>query len=131
MNIISKNKKKEKKELFQDIFFSIFIAILFLGMMGFFAVSGYRISKKEKELSARIEVVREELRELEEKNQMLKEGIYQAEDETYWEEKVREQGYKKTGEQQVVVVPPEEDTEEETTQTSKSWWEKIKEIIGF
>ena len=79
--------------------------------------------RKAEELLAEIKV-------LEERNQMLQAGIDEAGSEAYWEEKAREQGYEKEGEQTVVVLPPE-GQEEEKEEEPKRFWDKIKEKFGF
>ncbi len=76
-----------------------------------------------------IEVLRQEIQSLGEKNELLRSGIDQAQTDIYWEEKSREQGYIKEGEEAVVVIPPEEQSKEEAEE--KSFWDKVKERIGF
>ena len=73
---------------------------------------------------------KKEIQILEKKNQELRAGITQTESESYWEERIREQGYKKPGEEQIVVLPPEGGEEGETG-GQKSLWQRILEKIGF
>ena len=67
---------------------------------------------------------------LEEKNRKLRSGIVDTEEDVYWEEKVREQGYKKPEEEAVVILPPEE-SGEELVEEEKSFWQKLVEKLGF
>ena len=127
--MVAKIKKREKGGSFQNIFFSILIGVVLLGAIGFLIVSSLRIDKKRTEMTERIEELREEIRLLEERNEDLRAGIIQTESDVYWEEKMRERGYKKPGEEAVVVLPPEETKEEPTGE--KSLWQKFLDKIGF
>lgn len=102
---IKKQRKKKSKEevIFQAIFF-----VLILLFIGFLSFSNWKISKKREELTTKIESLKEEIGLLEQEKQQLETGISETEKESYWEEKVREQGYVKEGENPVVVIPPEE-----------------------
>ena len=93
-------------------------------------ISDWRITQKREELLNRIESLRKEAQQLEEKNQQLQAGISQTENDVYWEEKVREQGYIKSGEEAVVVLPPEENAQA-TAEKQKSFWENILEKLGL
>jgi cell division protein FtsB len=128
--MVAKFKKDRKGDSFQSIFFSVAIGILVLGIIGFFVISNLRINQKRTQLTSQIESLRKEIQILEEKNVQLKAGISQTEEESYWEERLREQGYKKPGEEQVVVLPPEEKGEEKG-EAEKTLWQKFLEKIGF
>jgi cell division protein FtsB len=121
--------KKSKKDSHQTVFFSILIGIFLFGVVGFLIISNLKINQKRTEMINRIETLKKEIQILEEKNKKLKAGILQTESKTYWEEKLREQGYKKPGEEAVVVLPPEEN--QTPTEKEKSFWEKIWEKLGF
>lgn len=122
--MIAKNKRTEKSKKVQNIFFSVLIVIFLFGIIGFFVVSNIKINQKRAAMIDRIEELKEEIRVLEEKNEEIRSGIIQTESESYWEEKMREQGYKKPGEEAVVVLPPEEQTEESAGE-EKNFWEEI------
>ncbi|MFH1181298.1 MAG: septum formation initiator family protein [bacterium] len=126
--MLAKNRKY-KREKNQALLFSIFIAILTLGMISFLIISDYRINKKRVELSEQIKKYQKDIQELEERNAQLKAGITQTQQESYWEEKAREQGYKKPGEEQVVVVPPAEKTGQKS-EGSQNFWQKILNIFN-
>ncbi len=120
--------KKTKKD--QGVLFSILILILFTGLIGSMVYSNWRINQKRTELMSRIETLKKEISDLEEKNTKLEAGITQTEKESYWEEKIREQGYKREGEEQVVVLPPKEG-KSTSTESQKNFLEKIIEKLGF
>jgi len=122
--------KRIKKSPGKNIFSSALIIISILAVIGFLTFSNLKISQRKTELRSQIEAFKKEIQLLEEKNQELRAGITKTESESYWEEKIREQGYKKPGEEQVVVLPPEESKEKET-KAEKSFWQKFLEEIGF
>ena len=114
----------------QDVFFFLFLAVLLFGAIGSLVVSNYRISAERAEKLQKIEALKKEIQALEEQNNNLRIGISQATSTAYQEEKMREQGYQRPGEQNVVVVPPEEKPEA-PAQEQKSWWEKFLEKFNF
>jgi cell division protein FtsB len=122
--------RRFKKDSHQTIFFSILIGSLLVLAIGFLIFSNFKISQRRAELIAKIEDFKKEIQILEKKNQELREGVAQTESESYWEERIREQGYKRPGEEQVVVLPGEEE-EEGKTGGQKSLWQRILEKIGF
>jgi len=128
--MITKIKKIKKENSFQNIFFSVLIAIFLFGMVGFLIISNFKINQRRSELLGQISSLEEEIQELEEKNKELQAGISNTETESFWEEKLREQGYKKPGEEAVVVLPPEEQSPT-STQETKSFWQKFLDKIGF
>jgi len=128
--MISKSRRIRKGNSHQTIFFSILIGSLLVLVIGFLIFSNLKISQRRAELTAKIEDFKKEIQILEKKNQELRAGITQTESESYWEERIREQGYKKPGEEQVVVLPSEEG-EEGKTGGQKSLWQRILEKIGF
>lgn len=127
--MVTKKSRLRKRGNFQAVFFPALIGILVLGIISFLIVSNLGINQKRGELSSKIESLKKEIQILEEKKEKLEAGIVQTEDETYWEERLREQGYKKPGEEAVVVLPPEE--REESIKKEKSFWQKILEKLGF
>lgn len=121
-------QKKYKKGSWQTVFFPTLIGVLVLVIIGFLIFSNLKIIQKRAELTAKIEPLKEEIQILEEKIRELRAGITQTETETYWEERVREQGYKKPGEETVVVLPPEEENQE-SLEKEKSFWQKLLDPV--
>ncbi len=139
--MIAKNRKIKKDKRFQSIFFSVLIGVFLSAVIGFFIVSNLRISQKRGELVEKTEELKKEVQLLEERNEQLKSGITQTESDAYWEAKLREQGYKKPGEEAVVVIPPEEKNDsagsgennifENLLNFIRNFWESLSEKIGF
>jgi len=130
--MIAKPKKQKKaSSKKEDLIFQIIFVFLIVFFVGYLAVSNYRIVKKRSQLNERITSLTEEVQALESEKQRLEAGIVETQKDVYWEERIREQGYIKEGEEQVVVLGPGEIQKEEPI-SEKSFPEKIFEIIkGF
>ena len=127
--MVAKIKRIEKGSR-KNILSPVLIIISILAVIGFLIFSNLRISQRRAELRSQVEAIEKKIQLLEEKNQELRAGIIKTQSESYWEEKIREQGYKKPGEEQVVVLPPEESKEKET-KAEKSFWQKFLDQLGF
>jgi|GEM_PF-818889 len=121
--------KRSKKDSYQAVFFSIFLAFLALGVIGFLVFSNWKISQKRAELQQKIETLKREIQILEEKNQQLRAEIAQTKKESFWEGKIREQGFIRKGEEAVVVKPLLEEAREETRVETRSFEEKLVDKI--
>ena len=128
--MIANNKKIKRGEEKQSIFFSVFFGILFLGVISFLIISNLRISQKRSDLLERIGELNEEIQSLEVQKQELQENIGQTQSETYWEGKLREQGFKKPGEEAVVVLPSEEQAGE-NPEEEKGIWQQFLDKLGL
>ncbi len=128
--MIPKGRKIKKGSTFQNIFFPILMGILFFGIIGFLVISNLRINQKRGEMLGKIDLLKAEIQTLEEKKKELEAGISQTGQESYWEEKAREQGYKKPGEEAIVVLPPQEE-KATSTEEQKNFLEKILQKLGF
>ncbi len=122
-----------KKSSQQTALPSVLIGILLSAVIGFLIFSNLKISQKRAELSAQIEDLKKEVQILEQKNQDLQAGIAKTGSESYWEERIREQGFVREGEKQVIILPPEEEEikkeEEKTFWNPQNWWEWIKSKV--
>jgi cell division protein FtsB len=131
--MVTKIKKQRKKKSKEEVIFQAIFFVLILFFIGFLAFSNWKIAKKREELTTKIESLKEEIGLLEQEKQQLETGISETEKESYWEEKVREQGYVKEGERSIVVIPPEESSGEEGDQKESfldSLLEKIKSLLA-
>ena len=129
--MITKLKKQKKWRIKEDTIFQVVFLALILFLIGSLVVSIWRVGQRKTELTEKIESLKEEIRILEEEKESLEAGISQTEKESYWEERVREQGYVKEGEEQVVVLGPREE-EDGGLQANQAFlgniWEKIKSL---
>jgi cell division protein FtsB len=121
-----KNKKSESARWLP------LIVLLMLVASSFLAISNWKIIQKRNELKNRIDVLREEVVALEEKNSQLKEGIAQSQGDEYVEKIARENlGMKKEGEEVLVVKSASSTQQATTTAEDKNFWQKFLEKIGF
>jgi len=126
---LKKQKKSSSKN--EDLFFQIIFVFLLVFFVGYLAISNYRIIKKRGQLNETIKNLTEEIQELEAERQILEAGIIETQKDVYWEERVREQGYVKEGEQQVVVLGPENVQREEAV-SERTFIQEILEVVrGF
>ena len=124
---VEKNERSSSK----DKFTLIILGILFFAIIGFLAVSNFRINKKKIELQSQADSLKKEIQILEEKKEQLRAGILEGESETFLEKEARDRlGLKKPGEEVVAVLPPKETTQN-TTQQNKSLWQRILQKLGF
>ena len=128
--MIERRQKRDSKE---DKIFQILFSILTLALIGFLLISNLKINQKRSKLTAEIESLKKEIQILEEKKTKLEAGISATEKESYWEEKIRQQGFIREGENPVVVLKPEETQEEKTIENqtlSVKFFEKIKDFFA-
>ncbi len=130
--MIKKTKDKKRKKSKEDIVFQAIFLILTLFFVGYLAFSSFKIGKKRTELTEKINSLKKEIDFLELEKERLEAGISQTEKESYWEERVREQGFVREGENPVVIVPPEGGQEEgeEAQGFSEKILNKIKSFFA-
>jgi cell division protein FtsB len=116
--------KREKTRTERN--FQIFLFLVLSFLIIFLVISNLRIQSKRSELKKEIEKLKAQVQALEERNQSLKKIISHTKDENYWEEKAREEGYLKEGEEMIVIKEVEKEKEKEIKETI---WEKIKDIF--
>ena len=118
-------RKRINKGKTLNLLLNFFLLIL----TGLFVFSNIKIAFKRKEIEKEIEELEKEISRLNEENAILKQGIEKNKSEEYWEEKLREQGYKKPGE--VLVIIKKEETKESAPLPQSFWNNIIEEIRGI
>ena len=126
--MVSKKRKRIKNKHLHSNLSLILTGILFFAIIGFLVFSNLRIGQRRKEMTRKIEDLTKEIQLLEEKNQELKEGIFDAESDVFWEAKLYEQGYKKPGEEAIVVIPTDKE-EEEILSEEKAFFENLLDWV--
>ena len=126
--------KIRKKKSFKSKLASVAIGLVALAIIAFLAVSNWRIYNDRQAMDRDIGKLQEQIQVLEERRAALQAGLTAAQGESFQEEKMREQGYKKPGEEVIAVL---QDSSSNATKQSESvggdsfWtslWEKIKNI---
>lgn len=126
--MLAKFQKQKKRKFSEEVIFQTLFIFLILVLIGFLIISNLKINQKRKELGEKIDNLKKEIQALEEKKNTLEAGISQTGKESYWEGKVREQGYVREGEEPIVVLPKkEEKTEKEEEKNFLSSPKLLKE----
>ncbi len=120
--------EKRKKTLKQDKTFQFFFLILILVFTGFLIVSNFKIFQRRAQLRERLQSLKDKIISLEKEKSRLEAGISQTEKESYWEEKIRQEGYVRKGENPVIILPPFQ-TQKEQILPSQTLSEKLLEKI--
>jgi len=105
-----------------------------LCLLGFLAVSNWRIYNNRRELADDIKKLQEQIQILEERRQTLKAGLNAAQGESFQEEKMREQGYKKPGEEVIAVLQdkaPNATKQDGAGASGNFWLDLIEKIKGI
>ena len=114
--MIEKRKKRDSKE---ERIFQILFPFFTIALIGLLLISNLKINQKRAKLTEGIESLKKEIEILEEKKQKLETGLSQAEKESYWEEKIRQEGYMREGENPVVILPSKEIPKEKVVENQK------------
>ncbi|MBI4101679.1 MAG: hypothetical protein HY443_01795 [Candidatus Nealsonbacteria bacterium] len=128
--MITKVRKIKKERSWEGAVFGGIFLVLVLGLVGLLTFSNYRMNMRRTDLINEINNLNKEVQLMEEKNSQLKTGITEGQKDIHWEEKIREQGYKKPGEEQVVVLPPAQ-TSTDAPSEEGNLWQKFLDKIGF
>ena len=122
-------KKKLRKDSWQNIFFSVLLGVAIFTVVGFLIVSNWKIGQRRAELNSQVEILQQQIWTLETKRQELQSQISQTEGQEYLEREARDTfNLKKSGEEVVAILPAEG---EEKIEEERSFWQKIWDRIGF
>lgn len=122
---MTRRRKKENR------FFPLILVFFFLIISGFLLLSSWRVRYKRTELQRRLEFLQEEVARLKEEKQQLETGISQTQEESYWEARIREQGYQKPGETAVVIKTEGNPPSQEQAPANNFWHDFFQEIQGI
>ncbi len=125
-----KRKRRTKKEKLQTKIFSAILGVSIFIIAGFLIFSNWKIAKKRNELLLKIDSLKKQIQTTQTRNEQLRSGISESEEQDYWETRIREQGYQKPGETAVVIKKQE--TAEQTQESRQNIWEKLlAEVRGI
>lgn len=124
-------KKTKKRRSWQTVLVSAVLGILSLGLIVFLAISNFKISEKRKVLKDEIEQTKAQIGILQEQKDSLAAGLDESDKADFHEERIRDQGYKKPGEEVIAVLQDKALVKEGQPPVVKKsfWldlWDKIK-----
>lgn len=120
-------KKKFKKDSWQNVFFFVLLGVAIFTVVGLLIISNWKIGQRRAELDFQVEILQQKIWTLKAKRQELQSQISQTEGQEYLEREARDTfNLKKPGEEVVAILPLEE---EEGVEEEKSFWQKIWDKI--
>ncbi len=126
--------KKKRKNSLRSKLAAALLGMGVLALIAFLAMCNWQIYQNRAKINAEIEKKREQLQVLQEQRETLKAGLRAASGESFQEEKMREQGYKKPGEEVIAILRDRPiDATNQTGEISPNgfwanFWQKIKNI---
>jgi len=130
--MVARFPKNKKRGVVRQIALTVFMGIPALALIAFLAVSDYRISKNRDDVQAQSLKLKQQIETLQEQSAALKEGLDQTNQDNFQEEKLRDQGYKKPGEEVWAVIGKKDEPKGGApAATGNFWtdlWNKIKNI---
>ncbi len=107
--MLSNFKKKQKRGILQKHFLVKISAILLITIAFLLIFADIKIYKNKKKLQAQLQYYKNQIEEIEKRNQNLEEGIAKAGDKEYIEKVAREEfGMQQQGEKVVVFIEPKQ-----------------------
>lgn len=126
-------KEFQEKRKIRRIFYSKFLIIIFILLVGFISVSVIKIYKKYKESKILAEKTEQEMKELEAKKAELESSIAKLQTESGAEKEIRNTlNVKKPGEEAVVIVEKNEENGKIGSEKQGFFsriWQAIKSIF--
>lgn len=98
-----KARQKIIKQRREQRVFSAILGLFLLILTCLLVFSNWKIGQKRKELLFGVEKLRSMMNAMQVEGEKLREHVLESETEAYWEEKLREHGYKKPGESVVII----------------------------
>ncbi|TSC94417.1 MAG: septum formation initiator family protein [Parcubacteria group bacterium Licking1014_1] len=136
-------KKKRKRVFFKNSFFIKIAGVLLLVISLLLIYADIKIYKNKQKLDSQLNNYKEQIKEIEKRNEDLEEGITKADDKDYIEKIAREEfGMQQPGEKVVTFVMPEQKKDEGGSKLKKNifnisawlewlsnFWQSIKNIF--
>jgi cell division protein FtsB len=125
--------KIKKRHSFKSKLASAAMGLVALAIIAFLAVSNWRIYKDRRAMDDDIKKTQDQIQVLQERATALQAGLTAAQGEGFQEEKMREQGYKKPGEEVIAVLQDNASsaTKQDAANGDNFWlnlWQKIKGV---
>ncbi len=116
--------KKQKRGFSKRNLYLIAGGILFLAVSALLIFADIKIYKEKQKLKTQLDVYKKQIKEIEDRNRALKEGIAEANNNDYVEKIAREElDLQKQGEKVVTfIMPPKQEKQEENTPNFFESW---------
>ncbi len=124
--MITKITKKRNRFLGASSFFVIVAAIFLFLTIIYLIFSNIKILRKRSEITAQLNIYYNEINDLKNKNNKLRENIEKLNNKEYIEKALREEGFQKEGEKVVSFIFPSEQTKEKEEKNfwqPTNWWQ--------
>lgn len=110
---------------------SAFAGAVALGVIIFLGFSNWRMYLDRQKMQSQVESLHEQIQILEERRQVLKAGLEATKGQDFQEEKMRDQGYKKPGEEVIAVLQDKSSdaTKQSGTVNDDSFWYQLWQKI--
>jgi len=129
--MVAKLKRNRKSGKEQNMFFSVFVVLIFLLTILFLVVNNIKASQRRAKLTARIKVLENKIQQVKKQQEELKNKISQAKSKENIEKVARDQfNLKKPGEGVVVVKKNKKENGKTKKEENKNWWDMIKSILN-
>ena len=131
--MIAKTRKKKRLFGFKKLFFGAFKLILLAVVVGFLAVTNFRLKESRAKLEANLSELQNEVQIAKEENEILKKNISRGESREYLEKLAREQFNLKAPGEEVVVISREKGKENadqgKDFLNPQDWWNWLKNQV--
>lgn len=119
--------RTKKKKALKSRLVLVFGGMAALGVIGFLAVSNWRIYRDRQAIQAEIGELHEQIQIMEERRKVLQAGLTAAQGQDFQEEKMRDQGYKKPGEEVIAVLQDEASgaTKQNVAGSNDTFWSQL------
>lgn len=128
--MIARFHKTRKRGSWQNTLFSLVLGMMALGLIGFLAISNWKIAANRRAIERQTADLTNQIRELEDRRGTLEAGLDAARQNDFQEEKIRDQGYKKPGEEVIAVLQSKSQEEQQAQEQTDSFWSKIWQTIS-
>jgi ABC-type Na+ efflux pump permease subunit len=130
--MVARFPKNKKRGAWQQITVAVLLGIPVCVLIAFLGISDWRIYKNRADVDTQAAKLKQQIQTLQDQGAALKEGLDQANQDNFQEAKLRDQGYKKPGEEVWAVLgktdPAKDAGQANTGNFWSDLWNKIKNI---
>lgn len=123
------SKKQKKKSIWYQLLLLLFLGVPMMALIVFLAVSNIRMYKNRRAADSELNNFKQQIEVLQQENAALKQGLSDISQENLKEEKIRDQGYKKPGEEVWVVIGQNNQNTNNQPSPENNFWQNIFDKI--